>query len=286
MLSSVSNSFWSWLGYEVESEKTLDKEKIMESSPESSPDSSPDSYPELTDEERMGVIWKELSEHVFCISLEECFERRIQTNKEFQKVGLDVNYKLVKRDLEDPVRGCYTSHLDLVKHAYENNWERMLVFEDDVCFEPSKLVEDALVNIRLFIHNTPETMWNVIFMGHSAIKPLYKISFNMVSCDKGLRLTHALLWSRSGMELFLKQEYNRNHVDYVIGSLGRNYAPLPMIAYQKDFKTTLADKKFTKYYILSRLRDIATQKLISRFLQSLFLFLGNVDKWYDRRRFN
>ena len=270
MWDEINSKFWSLWGYTSVQTESKDETEM-------------DSSPQLSQPERLSVLWSDVADKAYCISIEDCFERRIETHKEFEKVGLTYDYKLVKKDSENPIRGCFSSHHEIISHAYKNNMKRVLVFEDDVTFEDLDIIENSLSNIRHFCDNIDEEKWNVIFLGHSAVKPMYKVGNGMVFCDKGLRLTHALLWSRKGMEEFLKHEFNGNHVDYVIGSMGNNFAPYPMIAYQKDFSTTLTDKKLSWYYLLSKLRDFATQRRVSNFLQYIFVNYGNLMTWMNNK---
>src|SRR5579862_5537110 len=71
----------------------------------------------------------------YCISLVENERDRILCQEEFARVGLDVEFEIVERDQESGARGCFTSHINVLKKGLATNCEFIMVMEDDVYFE-------------------------------------------------------------------------------------------------------------------------------------------------------
>lgn len=89
---------------------------------------------------------------VLCISLRERQDRRDLLIKSMKNSGLDIEFVLVDADRENPVRGCFESHVKCANLALQRNYTRVLILEDDAlqyAFAPS-----AVNHINKFITST------------------------------------------------------------------------------------------------------------------------------------
>ena len=78
----------------------------------------------------------------------------------------NIECKFLFSDLhENPNRGCLESHIKAVRYAKENNFNNILIFEDDI-----KIIKD-LKNIK----NIPDD-WNMIYLGGLCTN--YKYNYN------------------------------------------------------------------------------------------------------------
>ena len=75
-------------------------------------------------------------DEIYCINLERRTDRWKQCKSEFDKIG--ITDKLIRfkafDNKENPKKGCYDSHLSVIKLAYERKLKNVLIFEDNVAF--------------------------------------------------------------------------------------------------------------------------------------------------------
>lgn len=113
---------------------------------------------------------------IYCINLDRRFDRWIKVNNEFKRLGinvtrfsaidgLDINY-----DGDKSTIACLISHVEVIKDAKNNNFKRVLIFEDDVIFD-----KDFLKKLEL-IENTD---WKLLYLGSS------QFSWNKISKSDG-----------------------------------------------------------------------------------------------------
>ncbi len=71
-------------------------------------------------------------DRAFCISLSGLDERRKLV---LETVGPLISNPIdffITESCDDPVRGCYESHQAIARQVFYHDWERKLLFEDDV----------------------------------------------------------------------------------------------------------------------------------------------------------
>src|SRR5690606_12086373 len=106
-------------------------------------------------------------DHIFVISLKTSLDRQHEFKKNFPElVKLDIfEWFLVEKDNENTERGCYNSHLEILKLAKERKYKTILVFEDDVI---------PLVSWSEFVKNFNSLKrpkdWKTIQFGYIPIK--------------------------------------------------------------------------------------------------------------------
>ena len=102
-------------------------------------------------------------DEIYCINLERRKDRWEQCESEFDKVGiLDRVIKFNAFDnKKNPKRGCYDSHLSVIKLAYERKLNNVLIFEDDVAF--LKRYNDK--KLTKAIENLKKTDWEFFYLG-------------------------------------------------------------------------------------------------------------------------
>jgi len=110
------------------------------------------------------IHWDQF-DRIYLISLADRRERRRHALKQIARfIGTDLP-QLQVFDAIRPTesagfpnagaRGCFLSHLDVLKQALASGYERILVLEDDIYFNPSVL------SVEL----PPE--WGLVYLGHS-----------------------------------------------------------------------------------------------------------------------
>lgn len=99
-------------------------------------------------------------DHILCISIEECHDRREKVAEEFNKIGSEVEFVIVKRH-SNGAQGCLESHIKCIEIAKERQYPYVLICEDDVMFDQEQLKRSPI--------KMPDN-WNMFFLGYNALR--------------------------------------------------------------------------------------------------------------------
>ena len=109
--------------------------------------------------------------HVLYINLDSRTDRKAHVENQLANIGL---LPFAKRfnaiRLQNGAMGCTLSHLKCLKAAVENNWDHVLICEDDITFLDSDLFVKQLNKCLA----NPSINWDVIMFGGNNVPP-YKI---------------------------------------------------------------------------------------------------------------
>jgi GR25 family glycosyltransferase involved in LPS biosynthesis len=163
-----------------------------------------------------------------CISLRHTPHRTIEARKEFDTHGVtNVTFYIADKS-DNPIEGCYMSHLNVMKQALMDNVDYALVFEDDVKFNDNlKNIDAIMKEIKHFISNNK---FDIFYLGWCAGYDSY--FFNCIRKSTKLpnysyiynchcACTHALVYSKDFMQRFVRDygEFNygpwEGHIDQV-----------------------------------------------------------------------
>lgn len=114
----------------------------------------------------------EMFDRVYIVNLPDRSDRRREINAEFQRLGLQVDgqrirfHKATRPDDagEFPslgARGCFLSHLGILNDAINDDLEKILVIEDDLCIDDRFLKAQEKMSRRL-----KEKGWWFAYLGH------------------------------------------------------------------------------------------------------------------------
>jgi GR25 family glycosyltransferase involved in LPS biosynthesis len=183
-----------------------------------------------------------------CISLRHTPNRTIEARREFDEHGFtDVSFYIADK-AKNPIEGCYTSHLNVMKQAVMDNVNHALVFEDDMKFNAQLSTLPRMIDeIKHFVNNNN---FDILYLGWCAGYSNYYI--NCVSKSSKVRgysyiydcncaCTHALVYSKRFMKRFIKEygEFNygpwQGHIDQVFLSIPniKMYMVVPTMFDQK-----------------------------------------------------
>jgi len=103
-------------------------------------------------------------EKIWCINLDKRTDRWEQAQEEFSKMGiLDRVERFSAVGDKDGRVGVIKSNLGIVKHAKENGFNNVLVFEDDVQFIESKDITYDVLEKAL--SQTEKLRWSLFYLG-------------------------------------------------------------------------------------------------------------------------
>jgi GR25 family glycosyltransferase involved in LPS biosynthesis len=111
-------------------------------------------------------------DRIYVINLDKRIDRYKSFQNEAQKIGLEnvvrfpaINAKelgFTKRDLDNPgLIGCFMSHYFILQEAVINNYERVLIFEDDATF-----VEGFNERLTYSLQELPAD-WELVYLGYT-----------------------------------------------------------------------------------------------------------------------
>jgi GR25 family glycosyltransferase involved in LPS biosynthesis len=212
----------------------------------------------------------EIFDDIICITLEGNTDRQKLTTETLSSLNIPFRFYVAKRNPRGGRIGCFESHINVIQECYNNNYQRILIFEDDIIQTPS--YSNKLVNIGTDFMKT-NTTWEVFKFGngiylHESVTHIFEY-FLSKEVTKHIYnysgvLTHAYCLSRSGMEKILKNAYNvlnlnESKIDqidiYFYNTLSKknSYSLAPMIFDQRWCQQTdnipkgIAETLFRKY---------------------------------------
>ena len=100
---------------------------------------------------------------IYCINLERRVDRWTQCKKEFDKIGISDRVERFNAfdNKSNPKKGCYDSHLSVIKLAFEKKLKNVLIFEDDVAF--LKTYDEKKLKKALSVLDKEE--WEFFYLG-------------------------------------------------------------------------------------------------------------------------
>ena len=107
--------------------------------------------------------------HAYYINLEKRTDRKVYVEEQLTKIGIKAE-RFNAIQLPNGALGCSMSHLKCIENAKQNNWDHVLVVEDDITFLDSELFVKQL-NKFLKVNNN----WDVILLAGNVYKPYISI---------------------------------------------------------------------------------------------------------------
>ena len=137
-------------------------------------------------------------EHIYCINLDKRPDRWNESLKEFKKVGIEdkvIRFSGIEKP--DGRVGVIKSNLEIVKLAKNNNWNNVLVFEDDI-----KFLNNSLENLSKGISQINNFDWELFYLGANTHVSLNKFSDNLVIA-KQCYAVHSMAYSNQIYDKFI-----------------------------------------------------------------------------------
>lgn len=166
----------------------------------------------------------------YCINLKSRPDRWEQMQNEFYKINFyPQRFGAVQN--ENPVRGCYLSHLEILKQAKKEN-KSVLVLEDDAFFyEYEKdTIEKALDELYALDD------WWLFYLGANLMSPCYQETKHLARLTWA-QSTHAYCINKKHIaEILDFVEKNENFIDVTYTNIVRQvpcYITIPIVCIQR-----------------------------------------------------
>ena len=142
---------------------------------------------------------------IFCINLEHNKKRREKISKLFKKFNIldKITWFNAIYNKEKGNIGCRDSHLEIIKLAYLNHYESIMILEDDATF----------TEFPFKINNDIPNDWCMLYPGWLDIDlKSYKISNEIIRL-KSARSTHCYIIRNNIIPYILRMGKCREHID-------------------------------------------------------------------------
>lgn len=193
------------------------------------------------------MIWNYF-DSIKCINLKSREDRYNRSKKMFAKHNIPVVYHRVDKHPNGGLQGCFESHIDVIKEAYEKGCERLIVFEDDI----ESTVHMTSLNMRKIIRFLKKTDWDLFYLGpHPEIRR-YTIKKTDISNIYKLHsiCTHSYIINRPFMEKLIHTKFVGLPIDYLYKFNEKAYGYLPSLFIQGASESDISGDIFNKYPIL------------------------------------
>jgi hypothetical protein len=161
------------------------------------------------------------------INLPERTDRLIKFYERADTIGL-TNVKIVNGIRKHtPFHGIAEAHMECIKIAKANNWDKVLIMEDDVMFS------QGFTEYTTKVFNDLPTNWDILLGGIYHARTSVSVNSNWNKVSEFCALHFYMVNSRAYDKL-LTYDYTQ-HYDRWIGRLGINcYVPKKLFAIQED----------------------------------------------------
>ena len=193
--------------------------------------------------------------HVLYINLESRKDRKIHVEKELNKIGVEsTRFNAIR--LSNGALGCSLSHVKCLEIAKKNNWDHLLIVEDDIKFLNPTLFKEQL---NTFLSN--HASWDVVLFAGNNMPPYHVIDNSCVQVNRCQTTTGYLVKShyydtligniKEGIHKLMKEP--GNHKLYAIDKYWFNlqekhkwYLITPLTVTQQEGYSDI-EKKVTNY---------------------------------------
>ena len=172
--------------------------------------------------------------NILYINLEKRPDRKLHVEKQLASIDLQ-GTRFNACEMENGAIGCSISHLKCLEMAKQNDWNQVMIVEDDITF-----LDPPLLKHKLYTFLDRHQDWDVLLLGGNNISP-YK-----VIDDCCIKVSHC----QTTTGYIVKKHYYNKLIDNI--KMGLNYLlrePTKHFYYAID-KYWLALQKTDNWYLL------------------------------------
>ena len=149
---------------------------------------------------------------IICITLIDNKERHENVIKYSKELNIPIELYKVQKHPKGGRYGCFNSHIEVIKMAYKNDYENILIFEDDFIPSPAYSI-DVIKNVIEFMKNNND--YDIIKLGYVFAKTNLnfsnaflsfaefilsnEVAKNIIKCNGAM--THAYILSKKMIKL-------------------------------------------------------------------------------------
>ena len=192
---------------------------------------------------------------VVYINLERRTDRKIYVINELKKIGVKEPICFKAIELQNGALGCSMSHLKCIENAKKNNYESVLICEDDIEFLNP---EFFLTQLKQFLESNIN--WDVVLIAGNNMIPYTPINNNCIKIHNCQTTTGYIVKKeyydtlinnyKSGIQKLMKESTNNAYkIDKYWFSLQRQdnwYLIIPLSVVQKEDYSDI-EKKITNF---------------------------------------
>lgn len=175
---------------------------------------------------------------IVCINLEHREDRKEISQKTFKALNINCRFHIVKKHPKGGMYGCFDSHIQLIKNAFEKGHDNLFIFEDDIKVTPS--YTNALVETCIDFMKSNKK-WEIFYFGYipcntnkGSMYEFWKAEYINNNIIKYRPFaTHSYCINRKGMKKILdnyEQYIGKIHLDqYYVNLKLDSYCTVPML---------------------------------------------------------
>lgn len=186
-----------------------------------------------------------------CIHIKARTDRDVLVKKVVSQIGVPLRYFYASPHPEGGVRGCYESHLSVMRESLALNQQFSLIFEDDL--EIGSFSWERLNEAVRFITENPHE-WDIFYLGcfpdvwgsnQVAVRGnIYKVRATQ---------THAYIVNKPFMERMVVRKFDGTPIDEVFLEGSRSYAILPTLFVQASSASDVSSVGFISVFPAKRI---------------------------------
>lgn len=186
---------------------------------------------------------------IYYINLDHRTDRNVEFLKKSTEAGIDspirISGEWLPEDYSGPGHrnkiGCILSHQKTVQHAKDNNYNSILILEDDCVF-----VDEFQQELPMVLHELKHIDWSLLYIGGEPSSPCMQVSNNIYACvGTGFYCTHAYA-------------VHRRFYDVILGfdAYGQAAIDIALMHYYGEHRPFHASKKMLVYQEPNNYSDI------------------------------
>jgi GR25 family glycosyltransferase involved in LPS biosynthesis len=226
---------------------------------------------------------------IVCISLKYRKDRQEQVDQVFKDLGIQnrVSYHLADKSPLGGMYGCFESHINVIKKAYDDGLENVLIFEDDIY--PTASYSPKMIQVGIdFMKKLPSSSWDIFYYGYFPVNERFKtvllanpVTDHIVAFRPNA--THAYCVNRSGMKKILSMYHSyigKIHLDEYYSSLLplNSFCIVPML-FEQHLCMPHDNQAFKLSHVVGRKFQCASERVRGMYIVSWITWFYHTLWW-------